>query len=234
MSGETAAVVRSRVYATVQLRHTQRGTPAARFTVMQVPREFDRARGRWHDREPVPVICTVIGPPCPPRRRMPHRRRARDRHRGPGPARPHAPSRLHPGRRGPPPPRRLHRRRPARRARRTRPRYGRMRGSHAPPGHRAGPSRSSPAQAAVPGTDWWQTKPRTSWNAPTAGRIPRHHRPSRHRHARRPQPRHAEVRRAQLSPATTRRARLPLHARPTRWRPVAILRPGGLGAARAQ
>ncbi|MEU2588253.1 single-stranded DNA-binding protein [Streptomyces avermitilis] len=62
MSGETAAVVRGRVYGTVQLRHTKRGTPAARFTVMQVPREYDRARGQWHDGKPVPVVCTVIGP----------------------------------------------------------------------------------------------------------------------------------------------------------------------------
>jgi single-strand DNA-binding protein len=62
MSGETAAVVRGRVYGTVQLRHTERGTPAARFTVMQVPREYDRARGQWRDGEPVPVICTVTGP----------------------------------------------------------------------------------------------------------------------------------------------------------------------------
>ncbi|MFE4629271.1 single stranded DNA-binding domain-containing protein [Streptomyces mirabilis] len=62
MSGETAAVVRGRVYGTVQLRHTQRGTPAARFTVMQVPREYDRARRQWRDGQPVPVICTVTGP----------------------------------------------------------------------------------------------------------------------------------------------------------------------------
>ncbi|WP_326757334.1 single-stranded DNA-binding protein [Streptomyces phaeochromogenes] len=62
MSGETAAVVRGRVHGTVQLRHTERGTPAARFTVMQVPREYDRARGQWRDGDPVPVICTVTGP----------------------------------------------------------------------------------------------------------------------------------------------------------------------------
>ncbi|NUK21654.1 single-stranded DNA-binding protein [Streptomyces lunaelactis] len=62
MSGETAAVVRGRVYGTVHLRHTERGTPAARFTVLQVPREYDRARGQWNDGEPVPVICTVTGP----------------------------------------------------------------------------------------------------------------------------------------------------------------------------
>ncbi|MET9037734.1 single stranded DNA-binding domain-containing protein [Streptomyces mirabilis] len=62
MSGETAAVIRGRVYGTLQLRHTERGTPAARFTVMQVPREYDRARGQWRDGEPVPVICTVTGP----------------------------------------------------------------------------------------------------------------------------------------------------------------------------
>ncbi|MFF0132062.1 single-stranded DNA-binding protein [Streptomyces mirabilis] len=62
MSGETAAVVRGRVYGTVQLRHAERGTPAARFTVMQVPREYDRARSQWRDGEPVPVICTVTGP----------------------------------------------------------------------------------------------------------------------------------------------------------------------------
>lgn len=62
MSGETTAVIRGRVSGTVQLRHTERGTPAARFTVMQVPREYDRARGRWHDGDPVPVICTVTGP----------------------------------------------------------------------------------------------------------------------------------------------------------------------------
>lgn len=62
MSGETAAVVRGPVHGTVQLRHTERGTPAARFTVMQVPREYDRARGQWHDGEPIPVICTVTGP----------------------------------------------------------------------------------------------------------------------------------------------------------------------------
>ncbi|MFM9499753.1 single-stranded DNA-binding protein [Streptomyces galilaeus] len=61
MSGETTAVIRGRVYGTVQLRHTERGTPAARFTVMQVPREYDRARGKWRDGEPVPVICTVTG-----------------------------------------------------------------------------------------------------------------------------------------------------------------------------
>ncbi|MER8009735.1 single-stranded DNA-binding protein [Streptomyces sp. NPDC094149] len=62
MSGETTAVVRGRVCGTVQLRHTERGTPAARFTVMQVPREYDRTRGQWRDGEPVPVICTVTGP----------------------------------------------------------------------------------------------------------------------------------------------------------------------------
>ncbi|MEW1648422.1 single-stranded DNA-binding protein [Streptomyces sp. NPDC091219] len=62
MSGETTAVIRGRVYGAVQLRHTERGTPAARFTVMQVPREYDRARRQWHDGEPVPVICTVTGP----------------------------------------------------------------------------------------------------------------------------------------------------------------------------
>jgi single-strand DNA-binding protein len=62
MSGETTAVIRGRVYGTVQLRHTERGTTAARFTVMQVPREYDRARGQWRDGEPVPVICTVTGP----------------------------------------------------------------------------------------------------------------------------------------------------------------------------
>ncbi|MET8453761.1 single-stranded DNA-binding protein [Streptomyces sp. NPDC005209] len=62
MSGETTAVVRGRVYGTVQLRHTERGTPAARFTVIQVPREYNRARGQWRDGEPVPVICTVTGP----------------------------------------------------------------------------------------------------------------------------------------------------------------------------
>ncbi|MET7608154.1 single-stranded DNA-binding protein [Streptomyces avermitilis] len=61
MSGETAAVVRGRVYGTVRLRHTERGTPAARFTVVQVPREYDRARGQWRDGEPIPVICTVTG-----------------------------------------------------------------------------------------------------------------------------------------------------------------------------
>ncbi|MFE6020782.1 single-stranded DNA-binding protein [Streptomyces sp. NPDC056441] len=62
MSGETAAVVRGRVYGTVQLRHTERGTPAARFTVVQVPREYDRTHSQWRDGEPVPVICTVTGP----------------------------------------------------------------------------------------------------------------------------------------------------------------------------
>ncbi|MGW0771069.1 hypothetical protein [Streptomyces sp. NPDC002676] len=62
MSGETTAVVRGRVLGTVQLRHTERGTPAARFTVVQVPREYDRTRGQWHDGQPVPVICTVTGP----------------------------------------------------------------------------------------------------------------------------------------------------------------------------
>ncbi|MFE9604537.1 single-stranded DNA-binding protein [Streptomyces hokutonensis] len=62
MSGETTAVIRGRVYGAVQLRHTEQGTPAARFTVIQVPREYDRARRQWHDGEPVPVICTVTGP----------------------------------------------------------------------------------------------------------------------------------------------------------------------------
>ncbi|WP_369383291.1 single-stranded DNA-binding protein [Streptomyces sp. cg36] len=62
MSGETSAVIRGRVAGIVQLRHTERGTPAARFTVLQVPRTYDRARGQWHDSEPVPVICTVLGP----------------------------------------------------------------------------------------------------------------------------------------------------------------------------
>ncbi|WP_435260401.1 single-stranded DNA-binding protein [Streptomyces sp. 1222.5] len=62
MSGETTTVIRGRVYGTVQLRHTERGTPAARFTVMQVPREYDRTRGQWRDGEPIPVICTVTGP----------------------------------------------------------------------------------------------------------------------------------------------------------------------------
>ncbi|MEU6653388.1 single-stranded DNA-binding protein [Streptomyces sp. NPDC046900] len=62
MSGETTAVIRGRVRGVVQLRHTERGTPAARFTVVQVPREYDRARGQWGDGQPVPVICTVTGP----------------------------------------------------------------------------------------------------------------------------------------------------------------------------
>ncbi|MEU0949856.1 single-stranded DNA-binding protein [Streptomyces canus] len=62
MSGETAAVIRGRVYGTMQLRHTERGTPAARFTVVQVPREYDRTRGQWCDGQPVPIICTVTGP----------------------------------------------------------------------------------------------------------------------------------------------------------------------------
>ncbi|MGW0770736.1 single-stranded DNA-binding protein [Streptomyces sp. NPDC002676] len=62
MSGETTAVIRGRMYGTVQLRHTERGTPAARFTVMQASREYDRTRGQWRDGEPVPVICTVTGP----------------------------------------------------------------------------------------------------------------------------------------------------------------------------
>ncbi|MER7692440.1 single-stranded DNA-binding protein [Streptomyces sp. NPDC097610] len=62
MSGETAAAVRGRVYGTVQLRYTERGTPAARFTVLQVPREYDHTRGQWRDGEPVLVICTVTGP----------------------------------------------------------------------------------------------------------------------------------------------------------------------------
>ncbi|MFF8717542.1 single-stranded DNA-binding protein [Streptomyces sp. NPDC015184] len=61
MSGETTAVVRGRVHGTVRLRHTERGTPAARFTVVQVPREYDRTHGQWRDGEPVPVICTVTG-----------------------------------------------------------------------------------------------------------------------------------------------------------------------------
>ncbi|MGW1107925.1 single-stranded DNA-binding protein [Streptomyces sp. NPDC002540] len=61
MSGETTAVVCGRVDGTVQLRHTERGTPAARFTVIQVPREYDRARSQWRDGDPVPVICTVTG-----------------------------------------------------------------------------------------------------------------------------------------------------------------------------
>jgi single-strand DNA-binding protein len=62
MSGETSAAVRGRVYGIVQLRHTARGMPAARFTVLQVPREYDRALGQWRDGEPVPVVCTVAGP----------------------------------------------------------------------------------------------------------------------------------------------------------------------------
>ncbi|MGW1193680.1 single-stranded DNA-binding protein [Streptomyces sp. NPDC002559] len=62
MSGETTAVVRGRVHGTVKLRHTERGTPAARFTVVQVPREYDRTHSQWRDGEPVPVICTVTGP----------------------------------------------------------------------------------------------------------------------------------------------------------------------------
>ncbi|WP_043687505.1 single stranded DNA-binding domain-containing protein [Streptomyces xylophagus] len=62
MSGETTAVIRGRVHGAVQLRHTERGTPAARFTVIQIPREYDRARRQWHDGEPVPVICTATGP----------------------------------------------------------------------------------------------------------------------------------------------------------------------------
>ncbi|GGP80822.1 single-stranded DNA-binding protein [Streptomyces melanogenes] len=62
MSGETSAVIRGRVAGIVQLRHTERGTPAARFTVMQLPRTYDRTHGQWHDSEPVPVICTVLGP----------------------------------------------------------------------------------------------------------------------------------------------------------------------------
>jgi len=45
MSGQTTAVIRGRMHGVVQLRHTERGTPAARFTVVQVPREYDRARG---------------------------------------------------------------------------------------------------------------------------------------------------------------------------------------------
>ncbi|MFI6566186.1 hypothetical protein [Streptomyces sp. NPDC050534] len=62
MSEETTAVIRGRVHETVQLRHTERGTLAARFTVMQVAREYDRARRQWRDGEPVPLICTVTGP----------------------------------------------------------------------------------------------------------------------------------------------------------------------------
>ncbi|MFF6969320.1 single-stranded DNA-binding protein [Streptomyces anthocyanicus] len=62
MNGETTAVIRGRVYGTVQLRHTERGTPAARFTVVQIPREYDYAQRQWRDGEPVPVICTVTGP----------------------------------------------------------------------------------------------------------------------------------------------------------------------------
>ncbi|MEU7967334.1 single-stranded DNA-binding protein [Streptomyces sp. NPDC049097] len=62
MSGRTTAVIRGRMHGVVQLRHTERGTPAARFTVVQVPREYDRARGQWCDGQPVPVICTVTGP----------------------------------------------------------------------------------------------------------------------------------------------------------------------------
>jgi single-strand DNA-binding protein len=62
MSGETTAVVRGRVHGSVQLRYTERGTPAARFTVTQIPREYDHSLGQWRDAEPVPVICTVTGP----------------------------------------------------------------------------------------------------------------------------------------------------------------------------
>ncbi|MGW2618499.1 single-stranded DNA-binding protein [Streptomyces sp. NPDC001500] len=62
MSGETTAFIRGHVYGTVQLRHTQHGTPAARFTVIQASREYDRTRGQWRDGEPVPVVCTVTGP----------------------------------------------------------------------------------------------------------------------------------------------------------------------------
>ncbi|MFJ7105663.1 single stranded DNA-binding domain-containing protein [Streptomyces albogriseolus] len=62
MNGETTAVIRGRVYGTVQLRHTERGTPAARFTVVQIPREYDYAQRQWRDGKPVPVICTVTGP----------------------------------------------------------------------------------------------------------------------------------------------------------------------------
>ncbi|MFG2691633.1 single-stranded DNA-binding protein [Streptomyces sp. NPDC048405] len=62
MNGETTAVIRGRVYGTVQLRHTERGTPAARFTVVHIPREYDYAQRQWRDGEPVPVICTVTGP----------------------------------------------------------------------------------------------------------------------------------------------------------------------------
>ncbi|MEU2502735.1 MULTISPECIES: single-stranded DNA-binding protein [Streptomyces] len=62
MNGETTAVIRGRVYGTVQLRHTERGTPAARFTVVQIPREYDYRQRQWRDGEPVSAICTVTGP----------------------------------------------------------------------------------------------------------------------------------------------------------------------------
>ncbi|MER5200050.1 single-stranded DNA-binding protein [Streptomyces sp. NPDC002755] len=62
MNGVTSAVVRGRVYGAVCLRYTVRGTPAARFTLIQVSREYNRTRGTWHDGEPVPFICTVTGP----------------------------------------------------------------------------------------------------------------------------------------------------------------------------
>ncbi|NEB75997.1 single-stranded DNA-binding protein [Streptomyces sp. SID14478] len=61
MTGPSTAVFTGRVHGTVQLRHTDNGTPAARFWLLHHPRVYDRRTSQWTDGETVAVICTVHG-----------------------------------------------------------------------------------------------------------------------------------------------------------------------------
>ncbi|WP_338704372.1 single-stranded DNA-binding protein (plasmid) [Streptomyces sp. Q6] len=61
MTGQTAAVFTGRVHGTVQLRHTETGTPVARFWLHHLPRVYDHRARQWTDGALVPVICTVHG-----------------------------------------------------------------------------------------------------------------------------------------------------------------------------
>ncbi|BBC28722.1 Single-stranded DNA-binding protein [Streptomyces graminofaciens] len=176
MSGETAAVVRGRVYGTVRLRHTERGTPAARFTVVQVPREYDRARGQWRDGEPVPVICTVTGPLA---RHVAEcltdavhviatgNVALRDNVLHLDSAQVGVDLAHHVAYIDDTLPAVLAGRAPA-------PAPTAAATPEPPPAHRAGTARPAPAgrpaqvPAAAPETDWWRSAPRTSWDAATA------------------------------------------------------------------
>jgi len=61
MSGEVTPTIHGYVSEDPQLRNTERGTPAARFTLVSVPREYDRGSHQWRDGEPVNIICTALG-----------------------------------------------------------------------------------------------------------------------------------------------------------------------------